>query len=392
MKICILSCFEDSMEKAMGASVRISSLAKGLSDAQNEIKVILPRSKSSLKVVDGIAVYGIKGLCPNSALQGLKKVVDVVRPTALYFYDLLFLLRASRIIRTCEIIQIEQPASGVLLIPFAKNILKKRVVIDCHDVFQAQRVKHTSPYRRVIETLLEKFAYKKADLLLVVSDIEKNRLKSSGFQKCPIVVIPNGVDTVQIQKTSRTTWDPKKYNLEGYRLVVFIGNLSYIPNREAAQLLSSSIAPKVEEKIANVKFLIVGKLEQKLEMPGLTFTGYVDNISEVLQASDVAVAPLFQGTGTRLKILEYFSNSLPVVSTSIGAEGLDVKNGVNIFIENNLDQFANRIIELLKNKELSVSLGSSARILAQTTYDWKHITKRLNENLESLLHQKLVND
>jgi glycosyltransferase involved in cell wall biosynthesis len=161
--------------------------------------------------------------------------------------------------------------------------------------------------------------------------------------------------------------------------------LDYPPNREAVNLLSSKIATRVLDQVKNVKFLVVGKTRDKLQLPGLTFTGFVDNVSDILCISDVAVAPLFQGSGTRLKILEYFSCGLPVVSTSVGAEGIDCKDGVNIFIEDDLERFASRIIELLGNKKLSSNIGKAGRELATTTYDWRNIAKEL----ESYLHKVL---
>ena len=172
--------------------------------------------------------------------------------------------------------------------------------------------------------------------------------------------------------------------------MIFVGNLAYLPNREATQVLSSVIAPIVLDEIKNAKFLVVGKGRDKLESPGLMFTGFVENVLDVLNISDVAVAPLFHGTGTRLKILEYLSCGLPVVSTSIGAEGLETENGVNIFIEDNLESFALRIVELLNNRELSTALGKAARVLAESTYDWTQITRKLEVNLNRLLSEQFM--
>lgn len=381
MKIFILSPFDDLMQKDTGASVRIFNIAKGLAAVGNNVKVIIPTNQALCELVDGVTVQGLKGLCPIPVLRVLKRFVNVLRPTALYFYDFLFIFRVSQLVREADVIQIEQPYSGGLLIPFIKKVLKRRVVVDCHDVFQALRVKHTSIFRRILETFLEKFAYKNADLLLTVSEKEKNCLVSFGFRNCNIEVVPNGVDTASFRKSSEQAETRKKYALEDFRTVVFVGNLRYVPNREAIQLLSSVIAPKVLAKVKDVKFLVVGNLQEKMELPDLVFTGFVDNVSDILSISDVAVAPLFQGSGTRLKVLEYFSCGLPVVSTSIGAEGLAVKNGVNIFIEDDLESFALRIIELLQNENLSKAVGEAARVLATTIYDWKHITKKLENAL-----------
>lgn len=387
MKICILSSFEDSMQKDSGASIRIYNLAKGLVATGNDVTVIMPKYEAASELAEGVKIHCLRGLSSQAMLKVLKKFVNVGRPTALYFYDFLFVFRVSKLVRETDVVQIEQQSSGGLVVPFIKKVLKKPVVVDCHDVFQALRVKHTSLLRRILETFLEKLVYKNADLLLAVSENEKDCLISNGFQQSSIKVIPNGVDTNAFGKASNLKDIQKKYRLENFRVVVFVGNLDYAPNREALQALSSVIAPKVLDKIKDVKFLVVGKMNDKIELPRLMATGFVDNVSDVLSISDVAVAPLFQGSGTRLKILEYFSCGLPVVSTSIGAEGLNAKDGVNIFIEDNLEVFALRIIELLKNKELSTAMGNAARVVATTTYDWKIITKKLEADLCNMLSE-----
>jgi glycosyltransferase involved in cell wall biosynthesis len=381
MRICVLSAFEDSMQKDTGFSVRIYNLVKGLAATGNDVKLIIPKYQATREVVEGVTVYGLNGSIPRAILEVLKTLANVKRPTSLYFYDFLFILRVCRLIRTSDVVQIEQQSSGGLLIPLIHKVMKRPVIVDCHDVFQALRVKHTSLLRRVFETFLEKLAYDNADLLLTVSDEEKRYLVSTGFKKCNVEIIPNGVDTSFFSKSKKRKRTREEYGLQGSRIVVFVGNLDYLPNREAVRILSSEIVPKVLDQVKGVKFLVVGKSQEKMELPGLVFTGFVNNVSDILNISDIAVAPLFQGSGTRLKILEYFSCSLPVVSTSVGAQGLAIKDGANIFIEDDLENFALCIIELLKNKNLSTTVGKAARMLATSTYDWTQIVRRLERTL-----------
>jgi glycosyltransferase involved in cell wall biosynthesis len=376
------------MQKDEGASVRIYNLAKSLAVSGNSVTVVLPRDKATTESVQGVTVHSFRGVMPRAMLEVLRRLVNVTRPTSLYFYDFLFAFRICKVVREADVVQMEHPSSTGLLILFIKKILKMPVVVDCHDVFQALRLQHTSTLRRMLETFVEKLAYKNADLVLTVSEIEKDRLISTGFQKCKIEVVPNGVDTRFFVKSPERTETRKKYALEGFRIVIFVGNLEYSPNLEAVQTLSSVIIPRVVEEIKDVKFVVVGKSQDKLELPRLMFTGFVDNVSEILSISEVAVAPLFHGSGTRLKILEYFSCGLPVVSTSIGAEGLDIKDGVNIFIEDDLYGFALRIIELLRNKKLSISMGEAARLLVTRTYDWTQITRKLEMALSHLLSEQ----
>ena len=372
------------MQKDTGFSVRIYNLVKGLAENGNDVKLIVPRYRATREIVEGVTVHGLKGLSPRAMLEVLKTIANVKRPTSLYFYDLLFIFRACRFIRMSDVVQIEQQPSGVFLIPLIRKILKRPVIVDCHDVFQALRVKHTSALRRAIETFLEKLAYINADLLLTVSNEEKRYLISTGFAKRKIEVIPNGVDTSFFSKSRENKKTREEYGLQDSRIVVFVGNLDYLPNREAIRILSSAIAPTVLDEVNGVKFLVIGKNQEKIELPRLVFTGHVNNVSDILSISDVAVAPLFQGSGTRLKILEYFSCGLPVVSTSVGAQGLAIEDGVNIFIEDDLRNFALRIIELLKNKNLSTTVGKAARKLATSKYDWTQIAQRLEIALNRL--------
>lgn len=364
--------------------MRIFNLAKDLAGIGHDVRVIVPTMSMISEEVEGVEVRGLKGFLPEAALRVLRRFVNIGRPTALYFYDFLFLLRLTPFIREADVVQIEQQSSGGLLIPFVRAFLKKPIVVDCHDVFQSLRLRNTSLVRRILETFLEKNVYRYADLVLTVSEVEKKYLVSSHFENKKIEVIPNGVDTQLFRLVPQSDEIRKRYGLEGSRVVTFVGNLDYDPNREAVEVLSSEIAPKILNHIKNVKFLIIGKMQNELHLERLTFAGFVQDLPRVLSISNVAVAPLVRGSGTRLKILEYFSIGLPVVSTSIGAEGLDIEDGVNIFIEDNFDRFASRVVTLLEDSHLSDAVGKAACVLARTVYDWQSITRKLDATLAEL--------
>ena len=386
MKICILSCFGDLLLRDMGPSIRIYNLAKGLASLGHEVHIIIPNDKMTNEYVDGVIVHGIKGLCSRVILKVFSKLLGVSRPTSILFYDLLFISRASQIIRESDVVQIEQQPAGGLLIPIITRILKKPLVVDCHDTFQALRVEHTSTLRKILETFLEKIAYKHADAIITVSEREKELLMSCGIKQGNIEVIPNGVDTEAFTHFLDVTRVQDRYGLRNFHTVIFVGNMEYLPNQEAVQVIASEIAPKVQKEINNAKFLIVGRIPTRMELPpNLTFTGVVENVAELLATSDVAIAPLSHGSGTRLKILEYFSCGLPVVSTSVGVEGLDAKSGVNALIEDDMNEFAIKVTKLLKDRALSMRLGKAARELVVNKYDWNKITRQLNTVYRNLL-------
>jgi glycosyltransferase involved in cell wall biosynthesis len=380
MKFCVLCFFDDLMLKDTGASIRIYYLAKSLAELGHKVHIVIPGDKEALEWTDGVFVHRTKGLCPYWVLRFFSALLGVSRATSLFFYDLSFILRASRVILKSDAVQIEEPVSAPLIALFVRSILKKPIIVDVHDTFQALRIKYQNSLRKILEIFFEKITYKYSKLILTVSDQDKDFLVKYGVDQDRIRVIPNGVDTEAFKRSMKKTKIKTLYDLQEFYKVIFVGNMEYLPNQEAANLITSHIAPKVLSKIGNVKFLLVGRAPPEVltNSSDVVFTGVVEDVAEFLEASDVAIAPLLQGSGTRLKILEYFSCGLPVVSTSIGAEGLDAENGVNILIEDKIDKLAMKIVDLLMNKELRVKLGTAARELAMKKYDWRIIGKQLD--------------
>jgi glycosyltransferase involved in cell wall biosynthesis len=369
----------------MGPSVRIYNLAKGLALLGHEVQIIVPGNNRTYKQVNGVTVHYVTGMSPQVILRVFSKLLGVSRPTSLFFYDIGFILKAIRLVRKSDLVQIEEQEAGGLLIPIISKILKKKTVVDCHDVFQALRIRDTSIIRRILETSLERIAYKYSDSILCVSEKEKELLVLCGIEKTKIYVVSNGVDTNAFSKLTDVASIKDQYGLKGFYIVTFVGNMEYLPNQEAVKIIASEIAPKVQKKISNAKFLIVGRISSKIESSNLIFTGVVDNVADLLAVSDVAISPLIHGSGTRLKILEYFSCSLPVVSTSLGVEGLDVKDKTHLLIEDDSNEFAIQIIRLLDDELMREKLGNAARDLVVNKYDWRGIVRQLSEFYKTML-------
>jgi glycosyltransferase involved in cell wall biosynthesis len=361
------------MLRDTGASVRIFNLAKGLVSLGNNVELLLPSFAETCDRVQGITVRNLKGFLPRKFLKLISKLIGISRPTTLLFYDPAFIQRVCRIIQKSDVVQFEQQPAGALLIPITAKILKRPVVVDCHDTFQALRVENT----RLLRKFLEKTIYKFASVILTVSEKEKLGLVSLGVNKDRIKVTPNGVDTKAFFQSVHASEIFARCKLTDSPVIVFVGNMEYLPNKEAVRLIALKLAPKVKKCVKDVKFLVVGRIDGPT-YENLTYTGVVDNVARILANSDVAIAPLIHGSGSRLKILEYFCQGLPVVSTTVGVEGLDVENGVHAIIEDDMDVFSAKLIYLLKNKDLSNQLGRAARELVVSKYDWSKITCYLN--------------
>ncbi|MFN3372950.1 MAG: glycosyltransferase family 4 protein, partial [Chloroflexus sp.] len=119
-------------------------------------------------------------------------------------------------------------------------------------------------------------------------------------------------------------------------------------------------------------------------MPGVEYTGFVDNIRDVIARHAVEVTPIREGGGTRLKILEALALGVPVVSTSKGAEGLELIDGKHLLLADTPMDFARATSRLLTDPPLARRLGETGRQAVAVRYDWRVIVPRLNDMLEEV--------
>jgi glycosyltransferase involved in cell wall biosynthesis len=170
---------------------------------------------------------------------------------------------------------------------------------------------------------------------------------------------------------------------------VYAGALTYHANYDAAQYLLADIYPRLAAKVPGLTLRVTGgtrgvDLDALPTHPGVHYTGYVPDIRPVVARSWVSVVPLRVGGGTRLKILESMALGTPVVSTSKGAEGLEVTHGENILIADDPRDFADSVTEVLQSPALRARLASGGRRLVETTYAWDIVGPRLRALVEQV--------
>ena len=171
----------------------------------------------------------------------------------------------------------------------------------------------------------------------------------------------------------------------------FMGSLSYQPNSTSINIYLNRVHPIVKKEIPDIKFYIIGKdcpewlMQQSKLDNSIKIIGFVKDVRSYICNADVCIAPIVAGSGTRLKILEYMAMGKPVVSTSIGAEGLEVENNRNILIADEWNRFAGIIVELLNSNCLSEKIGLNGRSLVEEKYDWKSIAEKQKRVYERLL-------
>jgi glycosyltransferase involved in cell wall biosynthesis len=198
----------------------------------------------------------------------------------------------------------------------------------------------------------------------VVSAQERQLLQRnfSGYSK-PVTVIPNGL----VLDDYRNITAEKKRNT-----IIFAGSFKYEVNYEAMRWFISKTFPLILEQVPDAQLLITGD-HAKLPLPSsknVVLTGYVHDIKSLISSCTVSIAPLLSGGGTRLKILEAMALGVPVVATTKGAEGLEVRHDEHLLVADTPVEFAKHVLRLLAEKDVIQRLTRNARVLMEQRYHW----------------------
>lgn len=225
----------------------------------------------------------------------------------------------------------------------------------------------------------ERAAVRRFHHVIAVSEHDRDEMKFM-VDASRITVVPTGVDLAQYRAAARpAVAEP---------LVVFTGSMDWEANIDAVDYFCRDIWPRVLTRVPAARFRIVGRSPhprvERLASPTVEVTGAVPSVIDHLNEAAVVVVPLRIGGGTRLKIYEAMAMARPVVSTSVGAEGLDVHHGADILLADDPSSFAECVAMLLENRELREKYGRAAAELAGR-YDWSKIAERFAEVLERVI-------
>lgn len=217
------------------------------------------------------------------------------------------------------------------------------------------------------------------DHVLAVTDIDRNLLEEALHFSKPnrdgrvssITVVPIAVDTEKLQPVRRRA---------GSKNIVTLGTLHYPPNADGIRWFFNEVFPLVQKRVPDATLTIIGKnppqdfLELAERNPGtIKVTGYVDDLVPYLEESALMVVPVRAGGGMRVRILEAFAYAMPVVTTTVGLEGIHGTPDHNVIVADTPADFANRTAELLENASLQEKLAANGRELATKKYDWQAV-------------------
>jgi polysaccharide biosynthesis protein PslH len=210
------------------------------------------------------------------------------------------------------------------------------------------------------------------ECVIAVSELDAQRFRSYGAKN--VTVVPNGVDLEYFQPAAAGSQN---------NILLFLGSLDWFPNEDAVTDFAQHTLPLLRGKNSKIILRVVGRRpSEKLStllsgISGVDLIGEVPDVRSYLAEASAVVVPLRIGGGTRIKILEAMAMGKPVVSTSVGAEGLDVEDGRNLLIANNPQEFSAKIEKLLASGEMQASLARNGRAIVEKLYGWDAAAQKL---------------
>ena len=207
----------------------------------------------------------------------------------------------------------------------------------------------------------------------IVSSHEGNRF--------PLIsTFPITVDTEKLAPIDRQP---------GSKNIMTLGTLHYPPNADGIRWFIREVFPLIRDRVTDVTVTIVGKnppqdliqLAAK-ESPRIDITGYVTDLKPYMESAALMVVPVRAGSGMRVRILEAFARAMPLVTTTVGLEGIDAKIGEDVLVEDTPEGFANAVVQLLEDEVLQAQLAKNGRLIAQERYYWKTGLKGLDDIYE----------
>ncbi|HEV2705672.1 MAG TPA: glycosyltransferase [Pyrinomonadaceae bacterium] len=231
----------------------------------------------------------------------------------------------------------------------------------------------------------ERHACRRFDRVVAVSREDGETMEREyGLREVPDV--PTGVDTEFFRPRGQVARDA--HNL------VFTGSMDWLPNEDAIRFFTSEVMPLVKREVPDVTLTVVGRnpypglVELSRRDPSVTVTGRVEDVRPYMERAAAYVVPIRVGGGTRLKIYEAMAMEKPVVSTTVGAEGLPLADGEELLLADTPAAFAASVVRVLRDAELARRLGASAAAKVRERFGWARVAAAFAEECERAIEHR----
>jgi glycosyltransferase involved in cell wall biosynthesis len=287
-----------------------------------------------------------------------------------------------------DIVQLE----GLYLLPYLlviRKFSKAKIVLRAHNIehlIWERNSKMAKPgakkwYLQNLAARMKEFEIynlNSCDALVPITNVDAARFMEMGcklpLHTCSVGVSLNGM------KDLKEIVPPT---------LCYLGSMDWLPNREGIEWFLDVVWPKVHAQFPDLKFFVAGRnfpadFPSK-EYPNVSMVGEVENSRGFLSSNSIMVVPLFSGSGMRVKIIEAMAEGRPVVSTGVGAEGINAVDGAHLLIADTADAFVRQIRRLLKDPDEAVRMGLHARAFVKENYDNTKLVNDLVEFYKSVL-------
>lgn len=296
---------------------------------------------------------------------------------------------------------------------------KARIILRAHNIehkiWELAAEQCSNPLKKAYLSLLAKRLKKcevnslvSFDAIAAITRSDAAWFKDAGFSK-PLITVPFGIDVSDaaqglrqgsprvalasaVAHTDLHTTGLDKNGVENYPSVFHIGAMDWQPNIEGLQWFLSQVWPKVHAKHPELKIYLAGRnmqTEQWEQYKALNavLVGEVENAQEFIQSKGIMIVPLLSGGGMRVKLIEGMALGKTIITTSIGAEGVDCENNKNCIIADNPEAFASAITKCITDREFYTEIGKNAQLLAAEQYNNLDICSRLVKFYQELSSQ-----
>lgn len=265
------------------------------------------------------------------------------------------------------------------------RLFRSPVILDEHNVESLIMKRRYEAEKNTIKKYIEFLEYKKlvnfekkslieANHIISLSEQDKQELSKLINNKKKIDVLPICIEKNYVKKSV------ERKQCEKLRLL-FVGTMSWYPNSQGIEWFIKEVFTKLDEN--KFELFVVGgnpptTIKRWNRNDNIHIVGYVEDVNDYIESCHVNIVPIFIGSGLRVKIIEAFSKGIPVLSTSIGAEGIKTKNGVNILIADNSKEFIDHLNKIYDDDSILNNIKSEALATFEKHYSLNYLTKRID--------------
>lgn len=273
------------------------------------------------------------------------------------------------------------PRLPVATVLFQHNV--EAMIWKRHYEVQANLLKKSYLYGQWLKAdAYERAACRRFDHVIAVSEEDRETMQRAYHLKS-VSDVPTGVDTEFFRPRGGEQREP--HNL------VFTGSMDWLPNEDAIQFFTKEIMPRIRERVPDVTLTVVGRnpyaslVELGKRDPSIIVTGRVEDVRPYMERAAAYIVPIRVGGGTRLKIYEAMAMEKPIISTTIGAEGLPLTDGRELLLADTAEAFAAAVVSVLQDERKARELGERAASAVRERFSWDKVSKAFADACQSAL-------